>query len=61
MCVTVANQASWIIKKVLKAATYMEATYMEANGSNGTAELKAKVFSVRIMFLKLMGSLLKVN
>ncbi|KAH0664821.1 hypothetical protein KY285_026027 [Solanum tuberosum] len=37
VCGTVANQASWIIKKVLKATTYMEAT-----GSNDTAELKAK-------------------
>lgn len=54
MCGTVANQASRIIKKVLKATTYMEAT-----GSNDTAELKAKVFSVRINVPKIHGVIAK--
>ncbi|XP_059295539.1 uncharacterized protein LOC132048869 [Lycium ferocissimum] len=50
------NQAAWIIRKIVKARTYIEAA-----GLNIEEEMKVKSFSIRQMYLKLLGPLPKVN
>lgn len=49
---TLANQASWLVRKILKAATYIEDV-----GLNVSKEMRVEKFSIHHIYLKLMGTL----